>query len=146
MADKPKKEADLARRIWLAGIGAYGKAFNEAQEAYAKMGQETTKVFDDLVGKGTQLENKVSTVAKKYVPEAVQKNQAIIEDRMERMRATLGLASVTSDQQEQIEGVEDRLDAIEEKLDQLLEAVAELKAAKKPAGRKTVRKTPTKKT
>jgi len=39
MSDKKKETSkkrsgtDTARRIWLAGIGAYGRAFTEAQEA-----------------------------------------------------------------------------------------------------------------
>ena len=31
--DKKRSNTETARRIWLAGIGAYGRAFTEAQEA-----------------------------------------------------------------------------------------------------------------
>ena len=45
MSDDKKKgrgSVDTARRIWLAGIGAYGRAFTEAQEAIKDMSGETS--------------------------------------------------------------------------------------------------------
>lgn len=143
MAKKPAKEMDIARKIWLAGIGAYGKAIGDATEAYAKMGRETTKVFEDLVGKGAELEGKVSTAATtaamRYAPD-VEKQRALVEDRMERMKAALGMSEVAADQKDQMEGIEARLDAIEAKLDELIA----LSKPKKPAPR--ARKAPAKKT
>jgi hypothetical protein len=141
MSDKSKKDMDIARKIWLAGIGAYGRAVDDATEAYAKVGKETTKIFEDLVGKGEELEGAVATVAKSVVPEMAQKQRAQVEDRMERMKAALGLGEVAADQQEHIENIESRLDAIEAKLDAVLAAVAKPKAApraraKKPAVKK----------
>ncbi len=97
MSDKSKKDMDIARKIWLAGIGAYGRAVDDATEAYAKVGKETTKIFDDLVGKGAELEGTVATVAKSVVPEMTQmteKHRAQVEDRMERMKAALGMGEV----------------------------------------------------
>jgi hypothetical protein len=152
MAEKPKKDMDIARKVWLAGIGAYGRAIDDAQEAYAKVGKETTKIFDDLVGKGAELENKVSDVALKYAPEIAQKHRTNIEDRMERMKAALGMTEAAADQQEQISSIETRLDAIDAKLDKLLAAVTSQSsgikskpksAARKPAARP--RKAPAKK-
>lgn len=142
MTDKPKKDIDIARKIWLAGIGAYGRAVGDATEAYAKMGRETTKIFDDLVGKGAELENQVTTAAKAYVPEFAEKQRAQVEDRMERMKAALGMSEVAADQQENIERIEDRLDALEKKIDAILEAVSKPKAAPRKRASKS---TPAKK-
>ncbi len=142
MSDKSKKDMDIARKIWLAGIGAYGRAVDDATEAYAKVGKETTKIFEDLVGKGAELEGAVATVAKSVVPEMTQKHRAQVEDRMERMKAALGMGEVAADQQEHIESIEARLDVIEEKIDAVLAAVVKPKAAprraraKKPAAKK----------
>lgn len=141
MSDKSKKDMDIARKIWLAGIGAYGRAVDDATEAYAKVGKETTKIFEDLVGKGAELEGAVATVAKSVVPEMTQKHRAQVEDRMERMKAALGMGEVAADQQEHIESIEARLDVIEEKIDAVLAAVVKSKAApraraKKPAAKK----------
>ena len=140
MSDKPKKELDVARKIWLAGIGAYGRAIGDATEAYAKMGRETTKVFEDLVGKGEELEGKVSMAAKAYVPEFAEKQRAQVEDRMERMKAALGLSEATADQQEHIERIEERLDALEEKIDAILEAVQKPKTPRKRAAKPASKK------
>ena len=141
MSDKSKKDMDIARKIWLAGIGAYGRAVDDATEAYSKVGKETTKIFEDLVGKGAELEGTVASVAKSVVPDMTQKHRAQVEDRMERMKAALGLGEVAADQQENIENIESRLDAIEAKIDAVLAAVAKPKAAprsraKKPAAKK----------
>ncbi len=147
MSDKSKKDMDIARKIWLAGIGAYGRAVDDATEAYAKVGKETTKIFDDLVGKGAELEETVASVAKSVVPEMTQKHRAQVEDRMERMKAALGLGEVAADQQEHIASVETRLDAMEEKIDAILAAVTKPKPAsraraKKPAAKRPVAKKP----
>lgn len=140
MSDKSKKDMDIARKIWLAGIGAYGRAVDDATEAYAKVGKETTKIFDDLVGKGAELEGAVATVAKSVVPEMTQKHRAQVEDRMERMKAALGMGEVAADQQEHIESIEARLDAIEGKIDAILAAVAKPKAAPRARAKKTTAK------
>ena len=142
MSDTPKKDKDIARKIWLAGIGAYGRAFNDAQEAYSKMGKETAKVFEELVGKGEDLEDKVTSAAKQYVPAVAEKHKATVEDRMERMKAALGFAETASDQQDRIEALEDRLESIEGKLDDLLDAVKALKPAAKAKRKPAAKKTP----
>lgn len=142
MSDKSKKDMDIARKIWLAGIGAYGRAVDDATEAYAKVGKETTKIFDDLVGKGAELEGTVASVAKSVVPEMTQKHRAQVEDRMERMKAALGLGEVVADQQEHIESVETRLDAMEEKIDAILAAVAKPKPAQRARAKKPAVKKP----
>jgi len=142
MSDKPKKDKEIARKIWLAGIGAYGRAFSDAQEAYSKVGKETAKVFEDLVHKGEGLEDKVTAAAKQYVPAVAEKHRATVEDRMERMKAALGFAETASDQQDRIETLEGRLDAIDGKLDELLAAVKALgmqpKAKRSTATKKKV--------
>lgn len=141
MAKKPKKDMDIARKIWLAGIGAYGRAFDDAQEAYSKVGKETAKIFDELVGKGEALEDQVSVAAKTVMPAMAEKHRASVEDRMERMKSALGFGETVSEQQDRIETLETRLDTIEGKLDELLDAV---KALKKPAATRA-RKTAPKK-
>lgn len=150
MSDKPKKDMDITRKVWLAGIGAYGRALGDAQEAYAKMGKETSKVFDELVGRGADLEGKVKVAAKQYTPkmaeETVRATVDNVSDRMDRMKAALGLTEAAAEQQDQITGIEARLDIIESKIDAILEAVGPTKPAKaktrKPAAKKATPKKP----
>ena len=57
--DKSKtadKASEVAKSIWLAGVGAYGKAFHEAQEGLQKAGKETPRLFKELLKKGSHLE------------------------------------------------------------------------------------------
>ncbi|MBL4787921.1 MAG: phasin family protein [Kordiimonadaceae bacterium] len=148
MSDKPKKDMDIARKVWLAGIGAYGRAIGDAQDAYAKMGKETTRVFEELVGRGEDLEGTVKSVAKNYTPkmaeQTVRATMETVSDRMERMKAALGITEVAADQQDQIESIETRLDSIEAKVDEILVLV---KAMVPPAAKKTgAKKTAAKKT
>ena len=56
------KASEIAKNIWLAGLGAYGKAFDEAQDRLDKLdkaSKEPPRLFKDLVKKGEQLEDEV---------------------------------------------------------------------------------------
>tara|TARA_R110000822_G_scaffold59736_25_gene149081 strand:+ start:16737 stop:17297 length:561 start_codon:yes stop_codon:yes gene_type:complete len=59
------KTEELARKIWLAGLGAYGHGLNNMQDGYDKMNDKTRRFFDDLVDQGTKIEaNAKSTLDK----------------------------------------------------------------------------------
>ena len=61
---KPKQKAakedgvseTLARKIWLAGIGAYGKSIADAQEQFGRAGEHTSRRFNELVETGQEIE------------------------------------------------------------------------------------------
>ena len=133
MSDQPNKEFDLSRKVWLAGIGAYGRAIGDAQDVYAKMGKETSKAFDELVGRGEDLEAKVTSAAKQYAPKmtgaAVKSTMGNISERLEKMKATLGLTEVAAQQQDDISELSVRMDAMDAKLDTILAAVQALNPA-----------------
>lgn len=52
-------DLDIARKIWLAGVGAYGRAFTEARDSAEKLAQGATEAFDQLVAKGEVIEDEV---------------------------------------------------------------------------------------
>jgi poly(hydroxyalkanoate) granule-associated protein len=59
---KPATETadmDVARKIWLAGVGAYGRMFSETQGAVEKLAAGANEAFDQLVAKGEEVEDKV---------------------------------------------------------------------------------------
>lgn len=89
MAKKPQASADTARKIWLAGIGAYGRAFTEAQEQVAKLTGESARVFDDLVAKGEEIERKVDEGRRK-MSERLGPAGGAFEERIKRMRERIG--------------------------------------------------------
>ena len=130
------RPTDTARKIWLAGIGAYGRAFSDAQESLAKMSGDTSRVFDELVAKGEEIEETVEAhgreLAKRVAPGSFS-----IDDRIKQMRARLQNDEEADDSR--LAEIENRLSAIEEKLDVLIASTA------KPAAKKTSTKRPTKK-
>ncbi|MDZ7628922.1 MAG: phasin family protein [Parvularculaceae bacterium] len=89
MARKQQASADTARKIWLAGIGAYGRAFTEAQEQVAKLTGESARVFDDLVAKGEEIERKVDEGRRKMA-ERMGPAGVGFEERIKRMREKIG--------------------------------------------------------
>jgi polyhydroxyalkanoate synthesis regulator phasin len=119
MSEKRDKVADkageIAKNIWLAGVGAYGKAVDDAQDRLEKAGVETPKLFRDLVKAGTMLEEEAK--------DAIQASQAArhsVEDRINRVRENFNL-------QRPARG-EDLL-ALHEKIDRLSNQVEILSAA-----------------
>jgi poly(hydroxyalkanoate) granule-associated protein len=111
--NKVNQAEDLARKIWLAGIGAYGKGFDEAQGQYEKLNSEATKLFNELVEKGEKLEGEAK---EKF--EAEKANvKSNVETRVAEVRAKLGLDANDTDQ---------KIEELSAKIDALTEAVAKL--------------------
>ena len=53
------KGFDVAHKIWLAGVGAYGKAYDVATEGVGKVSGQGEVLFDDLVSRGEEIESDV---------------------------------------------------------------------------------------
>ncbi len=123
---------DVAHKIWLAGVGAYGRAFSEARDGALKLNAGSAEIFEDLVKRGEAIEGDVlsrissnerianvsSRVAKVAgVASKIQKKQRErLEDRMTRMRNLLGLGKKNS-----------KVDALHAKIDHLEEEIAALR-------------------
>ncbi len=140
MSDNKNKSGDTARKIWLAGIGAYGRAFSEVQESLSKAGKSTSKAFDDLVQKGEVLETIVTHKGKEAFDKVSDKVGDVgdsfdMDERIAKMRERLKRGG--GDDNNDIEA---RLDAIEAKLDAVLKLLKpkprKRAAAKKAAVRK----------
>ncbi len=137
------KRSDIAKNIWLAGLGAYGSKLNEAVE---KVGKGTSKVFDELVEKGKSLETETS----ERVSKARELSTISIEDRIDRVRHSLGF---DGKQDPQIKALTKKVASLEKKLDMLIDRVdpklktpTKKRAAKKSTSKKkTARKTRPKK-
>ena len=56
---KPAADTDVARKIWLAGVGAYGRILHETQGAVEKFAATANETFDELVAKGEEVEDSV---------------------------------------------------------------------------------------
>ena len=127
------KPAEIANRIWLAGIGAYGRAYDEARDGVAKLNKDGTSFFEELVQRGEALEGDVRGVleSNQYTKRATERvDQALengrtfreesvanINSRMDKMRNLLGLSS----------GNTGALTKLEAKIDVLMEEIATLR-------------------
>ncbi len=83
-----KAEA-LAKNIWLAGLGAYSRAYEELSERYddvqervEEINEEGQKVFGDLVKRGQTIQNDIEG--------QVHKGRETLEDRVEEFRSRFG--------------------------------------------------------
>jgi len=139
---KTPDDKDAIRKIWLAGIGAYGRAFTEAKGAVESLTGKSSEVFEELVRKGEMLEAVGKYKASEIVgkgSELVGKGKAVvpefeIDDRISKMRARLS-GGVDKDERRlalRVYQLEAKVDAILEKLD-----IGEAAPSKKKA---TIRK------
>lgn len=115
-----KDVGDVAKNIWLAGLGAYGRAFDEAQERYEQASKETPRLFTELVEKGKSLESQ----ARATIDDVAAKGKGTatsLEERINKMRASLGFGGVNADD----------FDRLEKKVDALARKVNALSAPKK---------------
>ena len=118
------KSAERAKNIWLAGLGAYGRAFDEAHDRYEKASKETSKVFENLVAKGKKLENETQGKLK----DVRSKSTSNIDERINKVKETLGFSD--GDKGNSIEELNQKIDSLSAKVDQLLEAVTPKAKAK----------------
>lgn len=140
MSDDPKKTSkkrsgtDTARRIWLAGIGAYGRAFTEAQEALKDVTGEASDVFDNLVQKGEMIEMAVQVKSKDMMDKvgvpSFDMPDLDMSERIQKMRSRLQRGPDGNE----LSDIEARLTRIEDNLDALLAAS---KPVKKPSRKPT---------
>lgn len=111
------KIKDSARQIWLAGLGAYTKAEEDAG-----------KFFERLVQEGEQLENKTRGVVEKQIRTVEDRVGEVREratgtwDRLEHMfdqRVSGALRRLGIHRREEIEALERRVEAMEAELTKL---------------------------
>ena len=119
MTDKPENK-DMIRKIWLAGIGASGRALTEAKGAVDGLSGKSSAAFDALVQKGEMLE----AVGKYKAEELLGKGKSVVpdldlDDRISRMRARLSGGADGGDTRlaARVDAMEAKLDAILAKLD-----------------------------
>ena len=151
MAKKSKttveQSSDLARKIWLAGVGAYGQAYTNTREGVEKAGAYSSEVFDELVERGEKIEEEVrGTVSTnervgKVVKAAGKfgaRRRALFAERVGAVRKGLGL-------DRGVFTMDEKFDALSEQMGALTKEVAAIKKSMKPAGKATVKKAATKK-
>ncbi|MEM9374675.1 MAG: hypothetical protein AAGA72_00535 [Pseudomonadota bacterium] len=156
------KGLDVAHKIWLAGVGAYGKAYDVAAEGVGKVSGQGEVLFDDLVARGEEIENDVrarlssnSAIARmteqmNRVAEEAVKVRGRVFDATEG--ASDAVAKFQAEQRERLEARMERMrdalglkqfslkakkaEKLHTKLDELEEQVADLQANSEGADEK----------
>ncbi|MFT5879140.1 MAG: poly(hydroxyalkanoate) granule-associated protein [Moritella sp.] len=97
---------EIAKNIWLAGLGAYGKSIDEAKSVSDK----SSSLFEELVEKGTKIE------------------QSAKEKLSEKKLSTDVLETRVNQVFSKISGVDgSKVDELNDKVDKLTKAISELK-------------------
>lgn len=121
--DKIKERAasaeDMARKVWLAGLGAYGKGYEEVKGRFETLSTDSNKLFDELVAKGAKLEAEGKGKIEEVKTKVADKTE--IDARIETVRTKLGLNNSDSEQ---------KIEELSAKIDALTDAVAKLAAKK----------------
>jgi hypothetical protein len=81
-----EKTDGLARKIWLAGLGAYVKSFEEIQNQYEKINGDRARLFNELVARGQKLMPEANANAEEEA-----KEPTAVEKRVAEVRIKLGL-------------------------------------------------------
>jgi polyhydroxyalkanoate synthesis regulator phasin len=123
LKEKAEKAGELAKNIWLAGLGAYGKAVDETQGQYEKtsekVNQESSRLFDELVAKGKEIEGETQTKCAEFK----EKSSASLEERLAQVKANLSFGTKNTE-------LAAKVDELSEKLDLIIDSL------KKPAAKK----------
>lgn len=126
------KASEIAKNIWLAGVGAYGKAVEDAQGRIEKA-MEPPKLFRDLVKAGAALEED----AKAAIETTTAARQSV-EDRISRVRDNFQMQRPA--RVEEVDALRKEVAKLSRKVDRLSRALAEqgapATAAKKKAAAK----------
>ena len=113
---------EMARKIWLAGLGAYGKGYEEVKGRFESLSTDSNKFFDELVVKGEKLEVEGKDKVKQVKDDVLAKTE--IESRIETVRSKLGFSKTDNSNDTKIEDLSSKIDA-------LTAAVAKLATTKK---------------
>jgi polyhydroxyalkanoate synthesis regulator phasin len=132
MSDEKSKVSDkaseIAKNIWLAGVGAYGKAVDEAQGRLERA-MEPPKLFRDLVKAGSALEEDARSAL-----EASAAAKSSVEQRINRVRENFHMQRPA--RIEDIAALQKKVDQLSRKVDKLARALAERGLSGKPASQR----------
>ena len=124
--DKSKvtdKASEIAKNIWLAGVGAYGRAVDEAQDSIRKATPQPPKLFRDLVKAGAELEEEAR--------EARAAAKSSVEERIARVRENFHQQRPA--RIEDLDSLHRKIDKLTRKVDALARLLDQQTAPVKPA-------------
>jgi polyhydroxyalkanoate synthesis regulator phasin len=127
------KASEIAKNIWLAGVGAYGKAVDEAQGRLEKA-MEPPKLFRDLVKAGSALEED----ARHAIETSSASAKSSVEQRINRVRENFHMQRPA--RIEDIVALQKKVDQLSRKVDKLTRALAEQTGSGKATAKAAAKK------
>lgn len=122
------KASEIAKNIWLAGVGAYGKAVEDAQGRLEKA-MEPPKLFKDLVKAGAALEEDAREAL-----ESTSSARQSVEERIHKVRDNFHMQKPA--RMEDLAALQKKVDQLNRKLDKLTRALADSGVIEAPARKK----------
>jgi polyhydroxyalkanoate synthesis regulator phasin len=126
------KASEIAKNIWLAGVGAYGRAVDEAQGRLERA-MEPPKLFRELVKAGSALEEDARSAL-----EVSAAAKSSVEQRINRVRENFHMQRPA--RIEDIAALQKKVDSLSRKVDKLAKALAAQGLGDKPATRRATAK------
>ncbi len=113
--DKASQVEIITRKVFLAGVGAYGKSFENTKNRFESLTTESNTMFTGLIARGEKLE----TEGKSKLADVQTKisTKADLQKRVETLRSKLGLNKTDANH---------KIKALNAKIDLLTDAVAKL--------------------
>jgi polyhydroxyalkanoate synthesis regulator phasin len=112
--DKIKETAttaeEMVRKIWLAGLGAYGKGYEEVKGRIESLSTDSNKLFDELVVKGEKLEGEGKDKVKQVKDDVLAKTE--LESRIETVRSKFSFTKTETENDTKIEELSSKIDAL----------------------------------
>jgi polyhydroxyalkanoate synthesis regulator phasin len=112
--DSVEARESIAKKIWLAGLGAYGQRFDDAVEQYNKVNEKTSQLFTELVNKGTAFEE----LTRNKIEEVKSHSTESIDQRVSAVRQKLGLGE--SEEERRLSQLEAQVAALTKQVEGLL--------------------------
>lgn len=140
-----EKTEEITRKIWLAGLGAYGQGLDNLQQGYEKMSDQARDFFEELVARGEKLEKETRTGVKntgKKIREQADRNKELLSEQLADLKGKISgnMTMPSFDKQELLEELQLRVSKLTETLGKLIKPAP----AKKPVAKKTTAKPATK--
>ena len=113
--DKASQVEIITRKVFLAGVGAYGKSFENTKNRFESLTTESNTMFTGLIARGEKLE----TEGKSKLADVQTKisTKADLQKRVETLRSKLGLNKTDANH---------KIKALNAKIVLLTDAVAKL--------------------
>jgi ClpP class serine protease len=146
-----EKTEEITRKIWLAGLGAYGQSLDNLQQGYEKMNDQTRDFFEELVARGEKLESDTKSNVKstrEKIKEQADKNKELLSEQINELREKVSsnVSMPSFDKEELLEELQTRVNSLTETLSKLVKpakkSAAKKAAPKKKAARKPAAKSP----